>query len=102
MTPKKANNNRKSAPPAKETVTITLPVLATPGYVGRRLDLRMSMPEAVAYRRVFDGLRAEHATLPGGRHVDREPDALRWMLNRIYHELYGDADPFAAGADLGR
>ena len=98
----KTKSKSTKAKTGEQIVTLELPVAVTDGYVGRRLDLRMSMPEAVAYRRVFDGLRAEHATLPNGRHVDREPDALRWILNRIYGELYGIADPFDVQRDLGQ
>lgn len=85
----------KLAAPERNSVTIEIPVRETDGYIGRRLDLRMTLGEAVAARRVFDGLQAQHARLPNGHHVDRPPDAIRWILNKIYHELYGDADPFS-------
>ena len=96
----KEKAKRKAAKAGEQIVTLELPVAATDGYVVHRLDMQLNQREAVAFRRLLDGFRAEHATLPGGRHVDRPPDALRWVLNRIYHELYGDADPFEVGADL--
>lgn len=91
MTPKKAKS--KASTPAKKTVTLTLPVFETNGYISRHLDFQMTRGQAIAYRRVLDGLRAEHALLASGKHVDAAPDAIRWMLEQVYQQLYGDAPP---------
>ena len=77
----------------KSPLELPLPFQCTGDYISRRLDLRMSMREAMAYRRVYDGLRADHATLPNGQHVDNQADTVRWILNRIYDEIYGDLEP---------
>ena len=95
MTPKKVKS--KASTPAKKTVTLTLPVFETPGYVSRHLDVQMTRTQALALRRVLDGLRASHALLPNGKHVDAAPDAIRWILDSVYEQLYGDMKPGEAG-----
>ena len=94
-----AKRESKSTPAATEsgrrTVALSLPVHQTDGFMGRRIDMRLSTRQAVAHRRVFDGLRAEHAMLRDGHHIDAPPDVVRWILDHIYHEIYGDTDPFS-------
>ena len=79
----------------RQTVNLKLPVDQTDGFMGRRIDMRLSTRQAVAHRRVFDGLRAEHAMLRDGQHIDAPPDTVRWILDQIYYEIYGNADPFS-------
>ena len=95
MPTKESKPTKAATDPGRQAVTLDLPIRETSGFVGRRIDMKLDMRSAIACRRLFDGLRAEHATLHDGRHVDRSPDAIRWILNLIYHELYGDADPFS-------
>ena len=94
MAKKESKSTQAATAPGGQVVTLKVPTCKTDGYVGDRIDVRMTRREAIACRRLFDGLRSEHVILPTGRHVDRSPDAVRWILNRIYHEIYGDADPF--------
>ena len=96
MAKKESKSTQAATDPGKrQVVTLELPTFKTDGYVGRRIDMRLSTREAIACRRLFDGLRKDHATLADGSHIDRQPDVIRWVLNRIYYELHGDADPFS-------
>ena len=77
----------------KSPVILELPVVCMNAYINRHLDVQMSRTQALALRRVLDGLRDKHAVLTGGKHVDSTPDALRWILDSVYEQLYGDLHP---------
>lgn len=74
----------------KSPLDILIPYAVTDGYCAQRIDMRTSRSEAIALRRVFDGLRKDGATLVNGQFINTVPDVFRWWLQRVYQELYGD------------
>jgi len=43
----------------------------------------LSPAQGDALYRLREGLRAQHAELPGGKPVHTNPDTIRWLLERI-------------------
>ena len=76
----------------KSPAQIELPFSVSGGLVQRRLDMRLSPAEALAFRRVYDGLRSKGATLSNGNHVDNVPDVIRWIAQQVFEQMYGDAE----------
>ncbi|MFQ5505317.1 MAG: hypothetical protein ACE5F1_11020 [Planctomycetota bacterium] len=52
-------------------------------YLQRHLDIQMSYSQALACRRLFEGLRRTGATLESGQHINRPVDVVRWLLEQV-------------------
>ena len=78
----------------KSPISVELPFAVSDGFIQRRLDMRLTPAEALAFRRAYDGLRSKGATLrmSGGRHVDSMPDVVRWIAQHLFEQMYGDSE----------
>ncbi len=59
-----------------------------PPYCEEHVDFHFSPAQALAVRLLLDALKAGHFMLENGQHVDKTPDAVRWILERVAEE-YG-------------
>lgn len=66
-------------------------VMETPGYVSPHIDVRLTVDQATALRRLADGLDRVKAKLPNGRRVTNTHDAARWLLQRLAETIEGVA-----------
>lgn len=65
-------------------VPVHLTEFKTPSYVNDRVQVTGLRPKAAeALRRLFETLRARHAQLADGNHVDKDHHAVKWLLERI-------------------
>ena len=76
----------------KSPICVELPFSVSDGFIQRRLDMRLTPAEALAFRRAYDGLRSKGATLGNGRHVDCMPDVVRWIAQHLFEQMYRDAE----------
>lgn len=79
-----------------ETVTQTvtggklqleLPVMVLGGYAMRRLDVRLSSSEAIAWKAVAEGLARQERRLKDGKYIRSAGDAVRWVGEILAGEL---------------
>ncbi len=82
--------NKQTKCKVKSPVSIAVPYALKAEYITRRIDMRLTQTESLAMRRVFDGLRTDGATLANGNKINNAPDVIRWWLQRVYEEMYGD------------
>ena len=55
----------------------------SPSYCEEHVDLRLTRPHALATRLLRDALRAQHAEMDNGRHVETTADTIRWLLDQL-------------------
>jgi hypothetical protein len=81
-----------------EAVEIKLPLvdleLRDIGYVSRHVNVHLSQKQSLTLNKIFRGLHATHQTMEDGRHVDKRPDVIRWILDQI-ESIYAGSE--AAG-----
>jgi hypothetical protein len=70
-------------------VMIEIPTaeIAEGGYLQRHLDVRLTPRQATAAKRIFEALNRTDARLVDGRHIDRLPQAMQWVLDRAADEI---------------
>ena len=75
----------------REVVRIMLPMGETPvgeSYVSRHVEVNaLSHEQALAMRRLFDGLQESVARLKSGKVITHPADAVRWLLEQIAAQL---------------
>ena len=64
------------------------PLVETDGYAARNIQTKLTPEEAADFKRLTEGLRAAHAQLPGGKHVDSNADVVRYLI--AYAVEHGD------------
>jgi len=69
----------------EETRTIVVPLGAPMGhqYIQRHLNVQLAQAHGLTLRALRDGLDARGATLTGGRHVQTNADAVKWLLEAV-------------------
>ena len=64
-----------------------------PGYCEQHVDLRFLPTQALAARMLLDALRAQHAKMDNGRHVETTADTIRWLLDQLAKEYANGRQP---------
>ena len=69
-----------------QVCTIKVPMAAEMNpnlFTQRHVDVRFSRPEALAVRRLREGLQLNGATLENGKSIYSNADVLRWILQQV-------------------
>jgi hypothetical protein len=82
---KKKTTERLSGEVALIEAELMLPMApaTTSAYIPTHVDVHLSVTQAAALRRVFDGLQARAVRLENGRFVQTGADAVRWILEQV-------------------
>lgn len=78
-------------PPQVHYITVRIPVILDSSQrVPLQVGLRWGRSDELAkgaMGKVFSGLRAKHAVLPNGQHVDKMAQVIKWLFSEIAGEL---------------
>jgi hypothetical protein len=68
-----------------ESANLMVPLAAVDesGFTRQRITVRLTKPQARAWRRLFVGLNAQDERLSDGQHVTKPIDAVRWLFDRL-------------------